>query len=385
MRIKGAVLLLSVIMCLPASCLMGQTNPRFLPNYTLTQDTSAPPPDYVPVEKEPQIIRQAVPTYPEVALKDSIEGRIIVKLWVDKDGKPHQVIILKRILEAGGKELQIQGTLEDGYIVNRGERVDATVFDQPTIDAAMKYRFTPAIMNGRPVGVWVVIPFSFKLKPDSVKTTEPVIGGVSIIRQPPNVSYLHDSLTPPPDYVPVDKEPQIVKQAVPVYPEKALKDKLEGRVIVKLWINKEGGVNKAIILKSTDPIFNQATVDAAVKYKFTPAILHDKPVGVWVVIPFTFKLKPDDEIKTVDESASGVDYYKTQFMKTNKYWMSYQDMIKQYDAAMYFERMKDYEKALKSYEEFVKDSEQFPMRPEEMVRHAKVMIEKYSKMGNDGK
>lgn len=96
----------------------------------------APPPDFVPVEKEPQIVKQVKPVYPELAQRAGIEGRVIVKIWVDKDGKPHKAIVLKS---------------------------DAEIFNKAAVDAAMQYRFTPAIMNHGPVAVWVVIPFTFKL------------------------------------------------------------------------------------------------------------------------------------------------------------------------------------------------------------------------------
>ncbi|HEY9166086.1 MAG TPA: TonB family protein [Candidatus Kryptonia bacterium] len=96
-----------------------------------------PPPDFVPVEKEPQIVKQILPKYPELAQRAGIEGRVIVKIWVDKDGKPKQAVVLKS---------------------------DAEIFNEPAKSAAMQYRFTPAIMNKGPVSVWVVIPFTFKLK-----------------------------------------------------------------------------------------------------------------------------------------------------------------------------------------------------------------------------
>ncbi|OYV86378.1 MAG: hypothetical protein B7Z63_04115, partial [Ignavibacteriae bacterium 37-53-5] len=98
-------------------------------NFKVPDD--GPPPDFVPVEKEPQIIKQVIPKYPELAQRAGIEGRVIVKIWVDKDGKPHKAIVMKS---------------------------DAEIFNQPSIDAAMQYRFTPAIMNKGPVAVWVVIP-----------------------------------------------------------------------------------------------------------------------------------------------------------------------------------------------------------------------------------
>lgn len=96
----------------------------------------APPPDFVPVEKEPQVVKEVKPSYPDIAQRAGIEGRVIVKIWVDKEGRPHEAIVLKS---------------------------DAEIFNKAAVDAAMQYRFTPAIMNKGPVAVWVVIPFTFKL------------------------------------------------------------------------------------------------------------------------------------------------------------------------------------------------------------------------------
>ena len=108
-----------------------------LPPDLKVPDDDTPPPIFRPVEAWPQVVKQVIPKYPELAQRAGIEGRVIVKIWVDKNGAPHQAIVMKS---------------------------DAEIFDQPAVDAAMQYRFTPAIMNKGPVAVWVVIPFTFKLK-----------------------------------------------------------------------------------------------------------------------------------------------------------------------------------------------------------------------------
>jgi protein TonB len=100
-------------------------------------EDDAPPPDFVPFEKEPTAIRQVKPAYPEIALRAGIEGTVYVKMWVDKEGKVRKVIILKS---------------------------DAEIFNQPSIDAGMQFVFTPAIMQKGPVAVWVAFPFRFKLR-----------------------------------------------------------------------------------------------------------------------------------------------------------------------------------------------------------------------------
>jgi periplasmic protein TonB len=99
-------------------------------------DDDAPPADFVPVEKEPQVIKKVEPKYPDLAMRAGLEGKVWVKIWVDKEGKPKQVVILKS---------------------------DAEIFNEPAVDAAKQFLFTPAYMNNGPVSVWVSVPFKFKL------------------------------------------------------------------------------------------------------------------------------------------------------------------------------------------------------------------------------
>ncbi len=96
---------------------------------------------------------------------------------------------------------------------------------------------------------------------------------------------------PPADFVPFEQEPVAVKQVSPKYPDIALRAELEGTVFLKMWVTKEGKVKKAVILKSDAEVFNQAAIDAAMQWVFTPALQQKKPVDVWVSVPFRFRLK----------------------------------------------------------------------------------------------
>ena len=95
---------------------------------------------------------------------------------------------------------------------------------------------------------------------------------------------------PPADFVPYEKEPQIVKKVEPKYPELAMRAGLEGKVIVKIWVDKEGKVKQVVVLKSDAEIFNEPAVEAAKQFVFTPAYMNNGPVAVWVSFPFRFKL-----------------------------------------------------------------------------------------------
>ena len=99
-----------------------------------------------------------------------------------------------------------------------------------------------------------------------------------------------DDDTAPPDFVPYEKEPTVVKKVEPKYPDLALRAGLEGNVFVKVWVDKEGKVRKVVLLKSDAPIFEEAATTAAKQWIFTPAVMQKGPVSVWVSIPFRFRL-----------------------------------------------------------------------------------------------
>ena len=106
------------------------------------------PPDFVEVEQQPRPIEgnTPAPKYPEVARRAGIEGTVWVKIWIDEQGNPRKAVLLKS---------------------------DAEILNQTSLDTAMKWKFKPAVLKGKPVAVWVSIPFKFKMSKaeiDQLKT-----------------------------------------------------------------------------------------------------------------------------------------------------------------------------------------------------------------------
>jgi len=95
----------------------------------------------------------------------------------------------------------------------------------------------------------------------------------------------------PPAFWKVEIEPQLVKKVKPVYPELARRAGLEGVVWLKIWIDQQGRPKKIVVLKSASEVFDQAAVAAAEQFVFTPAMMQNSPVDVWVVLPFRFTLR----------------------------------------------------------------------------------------------
>lgn len=94
----------------------------------------------------------------------------------------------------------------------------------------------------------------------------------------------------PADFVAVEKEPVPVKQVKPEYSDLARRTNQEGTVWVKMWVDKEGKVRKAVVVKSDNTVFDETAVKAAMQWIFTPAVMNNGPVSVWVSVPFRFKL-----------------------------------------------------------------------------------------------
>ncbi len=94
----------------------------------------------------------------------------------------------------------------------------------------------------------------------------------------------------PPPFQPVQEMPKIIKRVPPVYPELAIKANLEGTVLLKFWVDKEGNPRDVSVVQSTADIFNEPAMTAAKQFLFVPAYMNAGPVAVWITMPFRFRL-----------------------------------------------------------------------------------------------
>jgi len=75
-----------------------------------------------------------------------------------------------------------------------------------------------------------------------------------------------------------------------VYPEEAKNSGIEGKVYILAFINENGNVDKAKVLKGIGGGCDEAALNAVMKTKFSPGKQKGKPVKVQVSIPIVFKL-----------------------------------------------------------------------------------------------
>jgi protein TonB len=64
--------------------------------------------------------------------------------------------------------------------------------------------------------------------------------------------------------------PGLIKKVEPQYPAIARAARMQGTVLVDAIIRKDGTVTDVTIVKSSNALFNQATIDAVRQWRFTP-------------------------------------------------------------------------------------------------------------------
>jgi protein TonB len=92
-------------------------------------------------------------------------------------------------------------------------------------------------------------------------------------------------------FIPVEKEPTLTSKAKPSYPELAKSARIEGGVWVKVLVEKDGKVAKAVVIKSDAEVFNDEAMTAAKRCTFEPAQMNGQNVACWATINYNFKLK----------------------------------------------------------------------------------------------
>ncbi|MFA6542052.1 MAG: energy transducer TonB [Bacteroidota bacterium] len=88
------------------------------------------------VEK-PVITHQEKVSYPIIAQRYNIAGKVLVKMNITKNGNVKRAFIIKS---------------------------PDLVFNKPILESVMEWKFTPAISNGQPIDCWIVVPIIFHFK-----------------------------------------------------------------------------------------------------------------------------------------------------------------------------------------------------------------------------
>jgi periplasmic protein TonB len=89
----------------------------------------------------------------------------------------------------------------------------------------------------------------------------------------------------------VDRNPRVLRPFIPTYPADAQRKGIEGKVVLRFVVDENGQVQDPEIVKAEPAgVFEQAALEAIVKYRFDPAVVNKKKVKCYAILPIGFRL-----------------------------------------------------------------------------------------------
>lgn len=196
------------------------------------------------------------PRYPKESLKAGVEGSVELRAVVGSDGKTRELTVVK----------------------------GAPVFATPAMQAARKWHFHSALVNGRPEETTYKVRVRFVLiLKEAVTDLEIEAPTQEAPAGEMKTDFKFD--TPEGPVYKVSKEsgviaPKVIYQRDPEFSEKARQAKEQGTVTVSLIVGTDGKPRNVKVECSSVPDLNENAVDAVKDWRFEPGTKDGKPVMV---------------------------------------------------------------------------------------------------------
>jgi TonB family protein len=264
------------------------------------------------------VILLALAAAPCVAQTPADSGRVYELNEVEVLPRPQNAADFAAALRTGYppqlSQAGVGGTVQVSFVVGPdGVPGDVRVvsspdpaFHAPSVQAVSLLRFSPAQVQGRAVPVRVDQPITWRAEPVADVTGRGVAAGGPPVRDSINGYEL----------IEVETLPRLLdrrafgRALAQAYPP-ALRDVgVQGTVQVRFRVETDGTVSSAAVTHSTDPRFNQATLQAVQTMRFRPAEVNGRPVRVWVEQPiqWTVSMAPPPAEATRRRGQSGGAY-----------------------------------------------------------------------------
>jgi TonB family protein len=191
----------------------------------------------------PQVFESFPPDYTQEAVLANIEGSVTLEARVEIDGKIEVLRVVKGL----------------GYGL-----------DEKAIEAALRWKFGPAIRNGVPVRAITQVEVDFEI-PSWYKPTPQDGPALPIGR----------GVTPP----------VIVSRVEPEYTPEARAAKYQGKVVVAAVVHKDGTLTVEQVVQELEYGLTPKAIEALEQWKFKPGTKDGEPVAVSLKIEVNFNLK----------------------------------------------------------------------------------------------
>ena len=222
-----------------------------------SSETQVNPPQGEPIRVggnvlESKLIHKVNPKYPEQAKSEGIQGTVKLTVIINEEGFVYEI---------------------------RTAPENNPILDEAAIEAIKEWKYSPTLLNGRPVPVMATVTVVFQLK------DTPVPGEAQTV----------PSEIKAPGWEPIRvgadvQESKLIHRIEPVYPELALKARVQGRVVLVITVNEEGFVTD-IRVTSGHPLINESAINAVRQWRYSPTLLNGVPVPVITTVRVIFNLE----------------------------------------------------------------------------------------------
>jgi TonB family protein len=220
-----------------------------------------------------QIITKVAPEYPPLARQARIQGQVILKAHISKTGDVENLQLIS------------------GH----------PMLAPAAIEAVKQWKYRPFLLNGEPVKVETNVTVNFTLADKPAAEGEGVAGDVpggipggipgdhasgviGVVSNTPNGA----------TRVRVSSgvaQGLLIKKVAPQYPADAREQHIQGVVVLRALIDKEGSVASAQVVTGP-PELAPAAIEAVKQWKYRPYLLNGTPVIVDTQIQVNFTLVP---------------------------------------------------------------------------------------------
>jgi TonB family protein len=208
--------------------------------------------------KEPIKITHVPPVYPEIAQAARIQGVVILEILIGEDGAVQEAKILR----------------------------PAPMLDQAALEAVLRWKYTPTLLNGQPVPVVMTVTVTFTLSDASqaAQSAAPKAAPDA----PQTVRFMTASgVEMEPVRVGGDiKEPKKTKHVSPAYTN----HDVQGTVILEAIIDTDGKVKNVKALRSV-PGLDESAIAAVSQWEYTPTLVNGVAVPVIMTVTVTFSVR----------------------------------------------------------------------------------------------
>ncbi|MFZ0138032.1 MAG: energy transducer TonB [Candidatus Sulfotelmatobacter sp.] len=208
-----------------------------------------------------QIITKVPPIYPPLARQARIQGTVVLRVRINKTGDVENL------------------QLVSGH----------PMLAPAAIEAVKQWKYKPYLLNGDAVEVATTVTVNFTLSGKS-----PAEGAVS--DAPGAVTSSNPENAPPPAVPQRIRVSQGVMQGLlvskvqPEYPPDAKDQRVQGAVVLKVSIDKEGNVAN-VQLVNGHPLLAPAAIEAVKQWKYKPFLLDGVPLEVETQVTVNFTLE----------------------------------------------------------------------------------------------